>query len=62
MIKSENVRYFSTNSYVVGVYLNRPTEAILIHIQNIRFYRELMIIKVKILVFCENFMSTETFT
>ena len=32
-----------------------------IHIQNIRFYGELMIVKVKTLVFCENFISTETF-
>ena len=40
----------------------RLTEAILIHIQNIRFYGELMIIKVKTLVFCEHLMSTETFT
>ena len=37
-----------------------PNEAILIHIQNILFYGEFMIINVKILVFCENFMSTET--
>ena len=34
-------------------------KAILIHIQNILFYGELMIIKVKTLVFCENFMNTE---
>ena len=27
-----------------------------------RFYGELMIFKVKTLVFCENFMSTEMFT
>ena len=37
-------------------------DVILIHIQNIGFYGELMMIKVKTLVFCENFMSTETFT
>ena len=58
MIKMDNVQYFSIKSYIVDVY----TEAILIHIQNIRFYGELMIIKVKRLVFSENFMSTETFT
>ena len=37
-------------------------EAILIHIQNLLFYAELMIIKVKALVFCEDLMSTGTFT
>ena len=47
MIKSEKFRYFSIKSYVVDVYLNHLTEAILIHIHNIRFYGELMIIKVK---------------
>ena len=62
MIKMDNFQYFSIKSYVVDVYLNRITEATLIHIQNICFYGELMIIKVKTLVFCENFMSTETFT
>ena len=62
MIKSEKFRYFSIKSYVVDVYKNRLTEAILIHIQIISFYGELTIIKVKALVFCENFMSTETFT
>ena len=61
MIKSEKFRYFSIESYVVDVYLNRLTEAILIHIQNIRFYGELMIIKVKTLVFCEKIMRTKTF-
>ena len=30
--------------------------------KNISFYGELMIVKVKTLVFSENFMSTETFT
>ena len=45
MIKSENFRYFSIKSYVVDVYKNRLTEAILIRIQNILFYGELMIIK-----------------
>ena len=44
-----------------GCVLESPHEAILIHIQNIRFYGEFMIINVKIQVFCENFMSTETF-
>ena len=52
MIKMDNFQYFSIK-YVV--------EAILIHIQNIRFYGELMVIKVKTLVFLVNFMSTETF-
>ena len=62
MIKSEKFQYFSIKSYVVDVYKNRLTDAILIHIQNICFYGELTIIKVKTLVFCEIFMSTETFT
>ena len=62
MIKMDNFQYFSIKSYVVDVYLNRLTEAILIHIQNIWFYGELMIIKVKTLDFCENFINTETFT
>ena len=44
------------------MYENRLIEAILIHIHNIWFYGELMIIKVKTLVFCENLLSTETFT
>ena len=61
MIKMDNFQYFSIKSYVVDVYENRLTEAILIHIQNISLYGEFMIIDVKILVFCENFMSTETF-
>ena len=51
MIKMDNFQYFSIKSYVVDVYSNRLTEAILIHIQNIRFYGELMIIKIKTLVF-----------
>ena len=50
-LKSEKFRYFSIKSYVVDVYYNRLTEAILIHIQNIWFYGELTIIKVKTLVF-----------
>ena len=41
---------------------NGNTEAILIHIQNIRFYGELKIFRVKTLVFCVKFMSMETFT
>ena len=53
MVKSEKIQYFSIKSYDVDV--------ILIHIQNI-FYGELTIIEVKTLVFCENFMGTETFT
>ena len=48
MIKMEKISIFLLN------------EAILIHIQNILFYGEFMIINVKILVFCENFMSKET--
>ena len=62
MIEMDNFQYFSIKSYVVDVYSNSLNEAILIHIQNIQFYGELMIIEVKTLVFCENFMSTETFT
>ena len=62
MIKIDNFQYFSINSYVVDVYLNRLTEAILIHIQNISFYGELMVIKAKTLVFLENFISMEMFT
>ena len=50
-------------SYVVDAYKNRLTVAILIHTKTvIWFYGEFMIIHVKILVFCKNFMSTETFT
>ena len=56
MIKMDNFQYFSIKSYVVNVYYNRLTEAILIHIQNIWFYGELMIIKVKTRVFCENYI------
>ena len=48
---------FDQPTYVVDVY-----KMILIHIHNIRCYGELMMIKVTTLVFCENFMSTETFT
>ena len=44
MIKMDNFQYFSIKSYVVDVYKNRFTEAILIDIQNILFYGELMII------------------
>ena len=62
MIKMDSFQYFFLKSYVVDVYYNHLTEAILIHIQNIRIYREHMIIKVKTLVFCVNFMSRETFT
>ena len=51
MIKSEKFRYFSIKSYVVDMYKNRLTEAIIIHIQIILFYGELMIIKVKTLCF-----------
>ena len=58
----DNFQYFSIKSYAVDMYWNRLTEAILIHIQIILSYGELMIIKVKTLVFCESFMSTETFT
>ena len=61
MIKMDNFQFFSIKPYVVGVYQNR-LEAILIHIHNIWFYGELMIIKAKTLVFCENVMSMETFT
>ena len=56
--------YFSIFPHKItccGCVLDRLTEAILIHIQNM-FYGELMIIKIKTLVFCEIFMSTETFT
>ena len=60
MIKMDNFQYISIKSYVLDVYYNRLGEAILIHTRNICFYGELMIIKVKTLVFCENFMSTET--
>ena len=56
----DNFQYFSIKSYVVNVYKNHPTESILIHIKNILFYGKLTIIKVKTLVFCDNFMSTET--
>ena len=49
MIKMDNFQYFSIKSYVVDVYKNRL--GFLIHIQNIRFYGERMIIKVKTLVF-----------
>ena len=62
MIKREKFRYFSIKSYVVDVYKNRLTEMILIHMHNVCFYGEFIIIKVKTLVFCENFMITETFT
>ena len=55
----DNFQCFAIKSYIVDVYKNRLTEAILIHIQNIWFYGELMIIKVKTLVFFENFMSTK---
>ena len=59
MVKNYKLKYSSIKSYVVG-------KAILIHIHNICFYGELMVIKVKntsiILYFCENFMSTEAFT
>ena len=47
MIKMDNFQFFSIKLYVVDVYQNRLTEAILIHIQSIWFYGELMIIKVK---------------
>ena len=59
MIKMDNI---SIKSYVLDVYKNRLIEVILLHIQNIRFYGEQIKIKVKTLVFCENFMSKETFT
>ena len=36
-----NYRKFFIKSYVLDVYLNRLGEAILIHIQNIRFYGEI---------------------
>ena len=35
MVKSDNFQYFSIKSYVVDVYKNRLTEAILIHINDI---------------------------
>ena len=47
MIKMDNFQYFSIKSYVVDVHYNRLIERILIYIQSIRFYGELMIIKVK---------------
>ena len=37
-------------------------EAILIHIHDILFYEDVMIIETKALVFSENFIRTETFT
>ena len=60
MIKMDNFQYCSIKS-CFGCVLESLGEAILIHIQNIWFYGELcMIIKGKTLIFCENFMSTET--
>ena len=41
MIKSEKFQYFSVKSYVVDVYENRPTEAILIHTQTYDFMENL---------------------
>ena len=62
MIKMDNFRCFFVESCVVEVHWIRLTEAILIHIRGMWFYGELMLFKVKILVYCENFMSMETFT
>ena len=62
MTKMENFQYFSIKSFVVDVYWNRLTEAILIHIQNICFYGDVMIIMIKPVVFSDNFVSTETLT
>ena len=54
MIKMDNFQYFSIKSYVVdrGDSNTHPIHMIL---------WSHMIIKVKTLVFCENFMNTETF-
>ena len=60
-MKSDNFPYFSIKSYVVNVYYNRLTD-MLIHINNIRFYGDFMIMMIKPLVFSDNLMSTETFT
>ena len=55
MIKMDNFQYFSIKSYVVDVWGDSNTHPK--HMILCRTYD-----KVKILVFCENFMSTETFT
>ena len=52
MVKMDNFQYFSIKSYVVDSNTH-PKHMILWRI---------MIIKIKTLVFCENFMSMETFT
>ena len=41
MIKMDNFQYFSIKSYVVDVYSNRLTKAILIHIQIYDFMENL---------------------
>ena len=61
MIKMDNFQHFSIKSYVVDMYKNRLGEAILIHIQ-IYDFMENIIITVKTLVSCENFIGTEMIT
>ena len=51
MIKSGNLHYFSIKSYVVDVYYNRPADPSTTYD---------LTIKIKTLVYSENFMSTET--
>ena len=63
MIKSEKYRYFSIKSLCCGCLLESPHQGDSnTHPKHMPFSGELTIIKVKTLVFCEKFMSTETFT
>ena len=58
MIKSENFRYFSIKSYVVDAIYRGDSNT---HPKHMILWRTYHIYG-KNTVFCENFMSTETFT
>ena len=62
MIKMDNFQYFSIKIICCGCVLESPHRGDSNTHPKHMIYGELMIIKVKTLVYCENFMSSETFT